>query len=483
MNVLFVCSLNDIQSPAKPLQNPKEILLGISYISSLLKGHGHNTKLIVLSGTLSRRNKETIETSLKEFSPKLICFTAVATEYPLIACIARYIKNNYRDIFLLIGGPHASLNPQEVILDSFDALCIGEGEYPTLELVWKLEKSEVPSGIANLWIKNGSEIEKKPTRPFLRDLDSLPFPDRQMWRDWIRQPQSVHSVLLGRGCPFQCTYCSNSALSKLAPGTYVRFRSPDNVVEEIHEILREFQTTREIYLEVETIAANRRWALDLCSKLESLNKKLSQPLSFGVNLRVTSNADMAELFAAFERSNFRLVNIGLESGSERVRHDILKRDYSNQDIINVVKLAKKHGLEVVLYNMMGFPGETLADFKETVKLNRICLPDGSNTSIFFPYPGTDLHSLCMEQGLLSGVLDMEMERRKAVLDLPGFSRKQIQSSYTWFAYYVYRRHKPMYKILARVLRAKIESNYYLNRLYRATTRFFSVRRLINVLKI
>ena len=483
MNILFIYSLNIIESTSKPLQTPDQMQFGISYISSFLKEHGHQTKLIVLSRVSGRKNRNIIDEYLKRFYPKLICFTAVSTEYQFIANIAKYIKSHYPDIYLLVGGPHVSLNSEEVLLDDFNALCIGEGENPTLELLSQLEKGVLPSGIPNLWIKHGSEIEKNSTRPFLQDLDSLPFPDREIWQEWIEERQgSRYSVLLARGCPFQCTYCCNHALKKVALGAYVRFRSPDNIVKEIKEITNRSQSTKEIYLEVESFGINKEWAVELCSKLESFNKTLSQPLSFGANLRITPNADLENLFVACKKCNFRFINIGLESGSERVRREILKRNYSNEDIINAVVLARKHGLKIAFFNMIGIPGETIVDFKETVKINRVCLPDWHWTSIFFPYPGTDLYFLCKEQGLLKKPLDTEMERMKTTLDLPGFTKKQIQKSYIWFDYYVYKGHKPIYKILSLVLKSKLRSKSYLNIFLRRLSRLVFFNWLRNVLR-
>ncbi len=349
MNTIFVSSVNSLVTKHKPLDTPLQMQFGISYISSLLKRHGHKTKLIILSELLGKINFNVIDKNIKEFSPRLICFTAVCSEYPFIAKLAKYIKTHYPDIYLLIGGPHVSLNPSEVLEDAFDALCIGEGEYPTVELASQLEENKFPSSVQNLWIKHCSDIEKNTQRPFLHDLDSLPFPDREMWQEWIDERQSSqnskHAVLLGRGCPFQCTYCCNHAFQKLAKGNYVRLRSPDNILEEIRAIVKCFSTDRLIYLEAESFGINKAWALELCSKLEGFNRTLSHPLSFGTNLRVTPHADLESLFAACKRSNFSYVKIGLESGSERIRRQILKRNYSNQDIINAVELARKYGIK------------------------------------------------------------------------------------------------------------------------------------------
>ncbi|OGC04134.1 hypothetical protein A2276_05920 [candidate division WOR-1 bacterium RIFOXYA12_FULL_43_27] len=438
-----------------------------------MKKHGHSTRLVVLSRISGNKNEEILDEYINNNHPHLICFTAVSSEYSFVASLARYVKKKYPHIYLLVGGAHVSLNP-EGVLDDFDALCVGEGEYPVLELVSQLEKGRIPLSIPNLWIKHEDKIEKNKPRPFLQNLDELPFPDREMWQEWIEEePNSVYAVLLGRGCPFNCTYCCNHALRKLASGTYTRYRSPDNILSEIEELTKKHvkkKSKREIYLEVETIGTNADWVIDLCSKLENFNKGLSCPWSFGTNLRVTPNLDVEPIFSAFKRANFRFVNIGLESGSERVRREILKRNYSNDDIIRTVKRARKYGLQVCFLNMMGLPGETINDFKETVRMNRLCQPDWTSVSIFYPYPGTDLFALCEKKGLIKGQIDTENEREKAILNLPGFSRRQIQRGCVWFEYNVYKRHRPRISLLRKSVGLIIRSNSYLFKLYKMVRR-------------
>ena len=103
---------------------------------------------------------------------------------------------------------------------------------------------------------------------------------------------------------------------------------------------------------------------------------------------------------------------------------------------------------------------------ETVSLNRKCQPDRHYTGIFFPYPGTELHTRCVEQGLLKGPVHTRMERKQAILDLPNFSKAQIQRAYTWFDYRVYKGRKPLWVILAQVIAAKVRSNPTSNFLFR-----------------
>ncbi|MFA5147282.1 MAG: radical SAM protein [Candidatus Omnitrophota bacterium] len=480
MNVLFVYSAHEIFSPERPLQTPKETHFGISCISALLKAHGHSTKLVVLSRLFGRKNRTRLDDAIKTFSPEVICFTSVSSEYPFIAKMADYAKERYPGIFLVIGGAHASLNPDEVIRDNFDALCVGEGEHPVLELVSQLEKGMAPASIPNLWIKRGNAVEKNAPRPF-QDLDELPFADREIWRGLIEDERVQESVAMGRGCPFECTYCSNHAFRKLAKGTYVRFRSPDNIAAEIKSIIAAYPEKRDFYLEVETVGVNKAWALELASRLEELNRTLKEPLSFGVNLRITPNMELDDLFTAFRRSNFKFLNIGLESGSERVRRDILKRHYSNDDVSKAVSLARKYGFRVNLYNLVGIPGETPDDFKETVRMNRLCQPDKTATSIFYPYPGTELYSVCRERGLLRETKNA-LERCEATLDLPEFPKRDIQRSFIWFDYNVYKGHKPLSKILSKVLVDKLRSNSHLHYLYRKLTYSGLLRRLKDAMR-
>ena len=466
MRVLFIHYEDDHYSREKPLEGFERMQFGISYISSLLKKEGHETKLAVPT----RESDGVVEEHIREFDPGLICFTSVYSVIDYISELASRVKRRHPDLFLVIGGTHATLRPDDCLESAFDAVCVGEGEYAVLELVEQLESGRQPGKIPNLYIKHGTQVERNEPRPFMEDIDGLPFPDREMWVPWLANPLSRPSVLAGRGCPFQCTYCCNHALGRIADGKYVRLRSPRNIVDEILSIKRVFTLLEEAYLEVETLGANREWAMELCSKLEQMNAEFEVPVKFGANLRVTPNTDYDELFSALKASNFRFVNIGLESGSERIRRDVLARNYSNQDIINAVRTARKHNLEVGIYNLIGIPGETRKDFRETIRLNRICQPDWFLLSVFFPYPGTRLHDTCQELGLLDGSIDHELERRRPVLNQPGFSKRQIGRRYTWSHFLFYGGHQPLKGILQLVFLTKLHSSPRLLKLRRAFTR-------------
>lgn len=470
--------MQDIHSPEKPIHNYQYIQFGISYISSLLKKHGHTTRLLVLT----RKNKlKDINKYIQAFKPKIICFSVVFSEYSFISKVAKYLKINFPEIFLLAGGPHITLKPEECITADFDAICIGEGEYPTLELINILEKGRLPLNIPNLWVKNNGRIEKNIPRPFFEDLDALPFPDREIWKPWVADLASNYSILLGRGCPFMCSYCCNHAFKKIATGKYVRLRSVDNIIQEIQRIRISIPSIKNIFFEVETIATDKKFALELAEKLKEINKDHNR-LSFGTNIRISPNVNLEEILLSFKDCGFESINIGVESGSERIRTEILKRNYSNDEIVKTVDLARKFNLKVSFYNLIGIPSETPEDFKETISINRKCLPDRYSLSIFFPYPGTDLFNLSENSGLIKKKLDTKMERSRVNLDMPQFNAKEIHRNYVWFDYNVFKGKKSLHKILTQVILAKIKTNYNLNYFYRTLTNYKIFKVIRNLLR-
>jgi radical SAM superfamily enzyme YgiQ (UPF0313 family) len=446
----------------------ENIHIGLSYISAFLKSKGHIPRLAVLDSETPDRSFAVAESIASEWRPSLVAFTAVSTQYPFVTAVAARLKQRWPDTFLLIGGVHASFETASVMQDTWDAACVGEGEYPTAELIAQLEAGQVPHGIPNLWLKQppGGTVEKNACRNFLQALDEMPFPDREIWHPWVRTDGlSRHVVQPSRGCPFRCSYCSNHALSGLAGGKYTRLRAPEAVVEEIRELKARYPGATDVYLQSETIALNIKWLTELSQRIKAFNDTLERPLAFACNFRITPRIVTDEVFDALAQANVRTVEIGLESGSERLRRDVLRRDYSNDDFSRAVTLARRHGMRVNVYNLIGIPGETPADHALTIEANHRACPDRSLTSIFFPYPGTDLYKQCVAQRLLQRSSSPTTERRVATLDLPTFSKKEIQRAYDWFEFHVYRGHRPLLFRLRKVVSNKINAHPWIYRVF------------------
>jgi len=178
MRILFVYSVRYSVLPDQPLLDLESVHLGLSCIVETVRSQGHATRLAVLgSRDAPKRTAEVIEAANAEFDPQIIAFTSVSTELPFIHSLARRIKAQWPGKYLIIGGVHATLNPQSVMQDTFDALCVGEGEQPLAELAEQLGAGKSPSGIPNLWIRRADgTIEQNPTIRHLSRLGDVLSP-------------------------------------------------------------------------------------------------------------------------------------------------------------------------------------------------------------------------------------------------------------------------------------------------------------------
>ena len=462
MNVLCIYSLTTY-SLKKELYSPGDIPFGISYIATVLKEAGHNVKLVVITPTTKLEEKFT--SLFSEFPPDVVCLTSVSSQMPLIRKAGSAIRKTAPHAFIIMGGVHPTLNPDDVIkIDFVDAVCVGEGEEAVIELTGQMQGGKTPAGIKNLWIKNNStgDIEKNPQRPFRKDLDSLPFIDREMWEPYISNKRDVlYTVLAGRGCPNRCTYCSNHALARVAKGKYVRFRSPDNVIEEIRRLVEQDPNVETIFFEIETLGASLNYTYELLSKVAEFNRTLKKPLRYGTNLALNAQIKHnRRLLQAFKEANLDFFRIGLESGSERIRREVLNRPrYYNHDLIEFCRMAREFDIKYTINILIGLPGETPEDFQETIRVTRECEPTyGVSVNIFYPYPGTRLHQVCMEQNLITEKAGRILsERTGTVLYMPYFPPWQIKKEFILFYYKVHRGRVPWSDIAKKTLRYTVDA--------------------------
>lgn len=437
---------------------------GISILSSVLKNHGHQTKLEFASVNF---NQKAIRKSIQDFTPQLICFTSVSRELALNYEIARFIKSAFPDIYLVLGGSHVTINPKDCPMHPFDAFCIGEGEAAIVELVNMLEDGQRPiKDIRNLMIGNNGNYT--PPRPFVEDLDRIPFADREIWEEILpekyRYKRVRTSILIGRGCAFNCTYCSNHILKKVARGKYLRHRSPANIIAEMEGLAALYPNLKYLFMEVEALNLNLSFMEDLCGELDRFNARHNNKFSFGTNIRVLFNQDFDHIFSVFRKCNLNRCWCGVESGSKTIREQVLGRTDRLDDIYQAVIAAKKHDINLGLNFLMGVPGETKEDFDETIRFAKKCNPKTLQLNVYVPYPGTDLYEKAKREGLLDENKS-DFSRCRVNLDLPGFSKEEIEDKYLEFlAQTLSRRYLPVVPITPLKYLSKFLLNRYEKRL-------------------
>ena len=378
---------------------------GISSISAVLKENGHDTKLLNLNEKLGPvpENNEIVE-FVKSYNPDLIGFSVVTPQYQYALKIATHIKQ-FCDVPILCGGIHATIAADEVLEEAcFDFVCVGEGEYPMAELVSMLEKGKEPKDIPGIWTKVNGNIFRNPVRPFI-DITKLPRKDYEIFdlQNMIDVESGWVRVMASRGCPFRCTYCLNHQVVNLYEQdtgltgknlNYTRRHSVDEVLSEIAYLLDNYKGITTIIFDDDIFTLDMEFLRDFCYRYRSVSN-----LPFVVNAHVkVFNDERASLLKA---AGCSIVKFGVESGSERIRREILLRPMSNKEIIDSFAVAHKYGFHTSAFLLLGLPHETKEDIMATVELLREVKPGRFRWSLFFPFPKTTAYDISENGGFIN----------------------------------------------------------------------------------
>jgi radical SAM superfamily enzyme YgiQ (UPF0313 family) len=384
--------------------------MGPAIIGACLRERGHGAALLRVSPAASPGE---IAAAAGREAPDLVGVSISTRQWPRAREVIGELRRDL-DVPVLAGGLHATFAPETVLAaEGFDWVCIGEGEGAALELLAALERGDLEGSkkIPNIWARGGA---RPALRPPVEPLDSLPFAAR----DLLGETGGVAHTCTGRGCPFRCTYCSAGALTDLYAGGYHRRRSPGNVVAEL-EARRESGPLDYVVFLDDTFTLDRGWLGEFCGVY---GDRIG--VGFSINGRAeTVDGEMLEMLAG---SGCRHVIYGVESGSERLRREVMRRPAPNARIREAFRRTRDAGMLATANYMLGLPGETAADVELTLALNDELEPDDFGFFVYYPYPGTALFEVCREGGMLPGNwLELPADDRRSILDLPGFSPSDI----------------------------------------------------------
>lgn len=402
---------------------------GLSYIGAVLKESGYNVSYFSLLG---RPNIDHFLKSVEKIQPLLIGFSVTSSQYMYLNHLSAEVKKR-SNTFIVCGGPHPTLVPESIKdLDSVDAYIMGEGEYPMRELAQTLESNTEYDKIKNLCFVNNGNLIKNEIRPLIEDLDSLPYPDIE---SHTNQAPGTMRFIFSRGCPFECSYCCNKAISEIYPNKskYYRTRSPQSAIKEIKEAETKYQF-QHIVFDDDCFTLNKKWFYEFINLY-----KTHFEYPFRCNIRVgTVNDEIAKLLKEAGASN---IGIGIEHGNEDYRINILKKTITNKQIEETFALIKKYDISHSDFIMVGMPYETEKLFLDTVKLCRKISARG-NISIFYPYPKTELGEICKQSNWLPEK-NYYRERQEATINYPQFSKESIQHAAEAFPYFIENKKIPL----------------------------------------
>jgi len=392
--------------------------VGPAYIASYLRLQGHKGTLLRVR--LGQEVHELI-CCIEREAPDILGFSLTTRQWQRAAYVAGEIRKKL-NIPVIAGGHHPTFAPEAVLqAEGFDYACLGEGEEAMVELLGCLEKDEeIQEGqIANIWVKGGKRPE---IRPPVKPLDKIPF----LARDLLDEQHGVVHLITQRGCPFPCSFCAAGGIRELYKNKgYLRRRTVEDVVRELCEIKKKSSLNYVVFLD-DTFTVNKAWVEEFC---QAYGEQIST--GFSINARVeTVDRDMLNQLA---RAGCRHIIYGVESGSMRIRRDIMNRPVENSRFVDVFKLTKETGIMATANYMLGLPGETPDDIEQTLALNEKIEPDDFGYFVFYPYPGTRLFHLCREKGFLpENWLELPANNRQSILNLPHLTKGDIENYYNKF---------------------------------------------------
>ncbi len=418
-------------------------------LSAYLKEQGHQVEALHLAREADLRR---LEGRLRRFDPQVVGVSAVTCEVPVIRRAVRRVRAVLPEVPLLVGGIHAIVAPESVLqIAGVDGVCCGEGELALSEYLRRLEAGEDVSATPNFVFRRHDELVRNAPLGFIEDLDSLPMLDRSVadMQQVIDANNGVLNVIFSRGCPWHCRFCCNRDIRARGDGTYARLHSVERATEELGQLQRRYRFKHVLFRD-DTFTWNRQWALDF---LDAYRQRFDH--HFDIFSRVDCLDD--ELLEALAGAGCKHIFIGLDSGNDFIRNEVLHKEQDNEDLFRVADRMKALGITPMLSNIVGLPHETPEMFADTIEINRRIHSDMVVFSptcgacpkiwVFTPWPGSELHHLCQEQGWLEPEPGARKVYRESALRMPGFPPEEIDRQFRRFRYNVYRPNFPLHALL------------------------------------
>ncbi len=386
MKVLFVASNLFFSEP-----------IGILQLSAICKRDGHVVRLVSLK-------QHSIEKVLGEFEPDVVGYSTSSPDEFLFReadlIVRSWAEKRGKRLLRVMGGPHPTFFPEVLDKMELDAICIGDGDLAITRLLEAFEAGRPLSGIPNI----ATPEHRVPVREIVSDLDALPYPDRDVFYEAAPDLAKVgiRGFMTMRGCPHKCTYCFNHAYNKMFKGEgrkILRRRSVDSVLDEIKQVIANHpRVTFVRFVDDVFVIFADDWLREFA---ERYPKEIGLPFY----CLVRPNNMTAEIAQLLAQAGCLHVGMAVESGVERVRNEIMKRNMSDEVVSQAFYLAHRYGLRTSGNTMIAIPGSTVEDDYESYLFTRRLNQTFPSFGIFVPFPRTEMTDYAVQIGVLEPEFD------------------------------------------------------------------------------
>ena len=374
--------------PSGSHKHPPFTPLGLGYLAAVLDRNKYDVNVIdcqVLGIT-----HEEFRTEIRKHQPKIVGITSTTLTYKSALQIANISKEVWPNCLVLIGGPHVSFWDDKALEEcpALDVVVRKEGEATILELARITDEDKSYGSVLGITFREQGKVIRNQDRPYIQDLDDLPFPAHFMWPIELLQKHGtvVFPLVTSRGCVYWCDFCTAVRMF----GRHYRMRSPKNVVDEL-EYLQKTYGARQFTFYDDAFTVDQDRAAEICDEIIKRKLKIKWDCETRVDM-VTK-----DLLRKMKQAGCLAVWLGVESGAQPVL-DAMRKGISPAKTIQTFKWAKEVGLMTVANVVLGFPGETKETIWETIKFVERIDPDDIGYYIATPYPGTPLYETVKNNG-------------------------------------------------------------------------------------
>ena len=412
MNVLFVF-------PNIDGNYTESYSFGVSHLVSIIRERGYKSKVLYLH---TKDDYQSVLDAMDTFKPSVLAFSSVSSQFLYIEELALRAKEKFPKVINVCGGVHPTLYPETVLgAKGLDGIFVGDGDTAFPDFLDKVKNGESYKESDNFAYEENGKLVKNKLQPRFEDLDSLPYPDKELspYQEYIDK-NNYAPFFFARGCPFDCSFCSNHAQGAVygLKKNDIRYRSPENCIGEIEDTMKKFRFDK-LYMSDDIFGLNAKWKAEF---LELYKKRIKIPFIVLLRADIITEALCKEL----KEAGCCRISIGVESGNEFIRTDLMDKGMSNDQIIKAFDTIHAHGIETNSMNIIGVPGETDEMLWDTIKLNRRLRPTMAGVSIFYPYRGTRLGDKSFEEGLVNEERNsnyVHAERRSSILN---YSQEKLE---------------------------------------------------------
>jgi len=356
------------------LQNFHGELYSFMSIVAYLKGR-HDCQIEIID-----ENRTGLNEKLNSFKPDVVGLLVLTKDHFWAIDLVQYIKSVNSKALVLLGGAHPTFYTKIIESEDVDAICIGEGEKPVLELLDRIDNSQDFLDIPSLWVKRGERIYKnEPGIPL--KADEIPIAEVSAYKGMPNlRFMRRFAVMASRGCPYGCTFCSNYQLRKMYGTSFFRMRKVEHVIKEI-ELAKEYRQIEEVKFDDDILNADDNWSNEFFMQYK---QRIQLPFQCHSRFEFITEEKTTQL----KEAGCYLVSCGIESGSEHIRNKILGKGLTDESVKQAARILKKKKMKFYTFNMFGMPEENYENALKTLNLNLSIKPDFVWSAMFQPYPGT-----------------------------------------------------------------------------------------------